>query len=488
MQLIERIDSWSQSHPERIAHISGETSLTYRQLTSQSNKLAHYLLTSHPNDNSPIAIMGHKQTEMLIGFLGCIKAGHPYVPLDVSLPTQRVDAIVRTAGATLLTVDDLKAILAKSDAPENFTPHKPAAVDPWYIIFTSGSTGTPKGVTITRGNLEDFIEWVLDEQKFKEADEIFLNQAPFSFDLSVMDLYSSLACGGTLFSVTKDEIAEPKKLYRALARSETTVWVSTPSFARMCLMDASFNETMMPHVRKFWFCGEILAPEVAATLLDRFPKAEVWNTYGPTEATVATTSIQITKDVIEKYRPLPVGKAKPGTQVVVHAKDGQPCPGGERGEIIIAGPNVSTGYVNHAELTSSAFFQLSGQRAYHTGDWGHMQDELIFFDGRMDFQIKLNGYRIEIGDIEANLHTLPNVQDAVVLLAMKNERADYLAAFVILKNRPEQTDFEIMREMKKQLGERLPDYMMPRKFIFLSEFPATPNGKVDRSKLAETLP
>jgi D-alanine--poly(phosphoribitol) ligase subunit 1 len=117
-----------------------------------------------------------------------------------------------------------------------------------------------------------------------------------------------------------------------------------------------------------------------------------------------------------------------------------------------------------------------------------MQDGLIFFDGRMDFQIKLNGYRIEIGDIESNLHTLPNVQDAVVLLAMKNERADYLAAFVILKQRPEQTDFELMREMKRQLAERLPDYMLPRKFIFLSEFPITPNGKVDRQKLAETLP
>src|SRR6185369_14627303 len=133
-----------------------------------------------------------------------------------------------------------------------------------------------------------------------------------------------------------------------------------------------------------------------------------------------------------------------------------------------------------AELSSRVFFETEGQRAYHTGDLGHMQGDLVFFDGRIDFQIKLNGYRIEIGDIESNLHTLPNVQDAVVLLAMKNERADYLAAFVILKNRPEQTDFEIMREMKHLLGERLPDYMMPRKFVFLTEFPTTPNGKVDR--------
>ncbi|MFN8411483.1 MAG: D-alanine--poly(phosphoribitol) ligase subunit DltA [Anaerolineales bacterium] len=487
MQLIERIDSWSQTHPERIAHHSGETTLTYQQLTSQSNTLAQYLLNQFPNDTSPIAILGHKQVEMLVGFLGCIKAGHPYVPLDSSLPTQRIEGIVRTAGATLLTVEQLQTILASNTEPDNFKPHHPELDAAWYIIFTSGSTGNPKGVTITRGNLENFIEWILEEQKFKETNEVFLNQAPFSFDLSVMDLYSSLATGGTLFSITKEELAEPKKLYKALGKSNVTTWVSTPSFARLCLMDPSFNEAMLPQVHKFWFCGETLAPEVSASLLERFPKAEVWNTYGPTEATVATTSVQITKEVLAKYSPLPVGKAKPGTLVEVHDKDGQPISSEERGEIIIAGPNVSVGYINQAELTSKAFFTFKGQRAYHTGDLGHVQNELVFFDGRMDFQIKLNGYRIEIGDIESHLHALSNVQDGVVLLAMKNERPDYLAAFVILKHRPEQTDFEIMRDMKKQLGERLPDYMMPRKFIFLSEFPTTPNGKVDRRKLAETL-
>lgn len=487
MHLLETIDSWSQSHPERIAHISGEVTLTYQQLTSQSNKLAHSLLNQLPNDHSPIAILGHKQAEMLVGFLGCVKAGHPYIPLDSSLPTQRIEAIVRTANATALTVEQLQKIITAGEEPINFESYHPAPDDSWYIIFTSGSTGNPKGVTITCGNLENFVEWILEEQKFKEASEVFLNQAPFSFDLSVMDLYSSLATGGTLFSITKDEITEPKKLYKTLGRSRVTTWVSTPSFARLCLMDPSFNEAMLPQVHKFWFCGETLAPEVSASLLERFPRAEVWNTYGPTEATVATTSVQITKEVIANYSPLPVGKAKPGTLVEVHDKDGQSTLSGERGEIIIAGPNVSVGYINQAELTSKAFFTFKGQRAYHTGDLGHIQDDFIFFDGRMDFQIKLNGYRIEIGDIEAHLHALPNVQDGVVLLALKNERPDYLAAFVILKNKPEQTDFEIMRDMKKQLGERLPDYMMPRKFIFLSEFPTTPNGKVDRRKLAETL-
>ncbi len=487
MELIEQIDKWGQLYPERAAHISGETVLTYGQLTRASNKLARHLLQMMPNDDSPVALLGHKQVEMLVGFIGCIKSGHPYIPLDSSLPAQRIEAIVETAKATLLTAEQIKEITDEGGDETGVQYRLPGPHDAWYVIFTSGSTGNPKGVTITRESLENFMEWILDEQKFREAQEIFLNQAPFSFDLSVMDVYSSLATAGTLFSVTKDEIIEPKKLYKALARSGISIWVSTPSFARMCLMDPGFSEAMLPHIRKFWFCGETLAPEVVAGLLKRFPKAEVWNTYGPTEATVATTSIQITEEVLAKYQPLPVGRAKPGTQVVVHDKAGQPVTGGERGEIVIAGPNVSVGYINQAALNSNAFFELNGQRAYHTGDWGHTRDELIFFDGRMDLQIKLNGYRIEIGDIEANLHALPNVQDAVVLLAMKNERADHLAAFIILKNRPQTSEYETMRELKRQLAERLPDYMMPRKFVFLPEFPTTPNGKVNRQKLAETI-
>ena len=487
MELIEQIDRWSEIYPERAAHVSGAHSITYRELTSRSNKLAAYLSSTLPSDGSPVVILGHKEIEMLVGFLGCIKSGHPYIPLDTSLPSQRVEVVIETARSSLtLTPEQIREIIS-NDSENKFTIHKPALNDPWYIIFTSGSTGNPKGVTITRGCLENFVEWVTAEQGFKEGNEIFLNQAPFSFDLSVMDLYASLASGGTLFSINKDEIAEQKVLYKTLAKSDVSFWVSTPSFARMCLMEHSFNQEMLPNVHTFWFCGETLAPDVAANLLKRFPNAKVWNTYGPTEATVATTSIQITEEVIAKYSPLPVGRPKPGTQVVVHDEKSNPVAGGERGEIIIAGPNVSVGYIHRPDLTSRAFFELNNQRAYHTGDWGRYQDGLLFFEGRMDFQIKLHGYRIEIGDIESNLHALTNVQDAVVIPAMKNERADYLVAFMILKSKSEKSDFEVMREMKRQLSERVPDYMVPRKFVFLAEFPTTTNGKVDRKKLAETI-
>ena len=243
---------------------------------------------------------------------------------------------------------------------------------------------------------------------------------------------------------------------------------------------------MIPTARKFWFCGETLAPEIASGLLNRFPKAEVWNTYGPTEATVATTSIRIDQDILSLHNPLPVGRAKPDSEVQILV-DGNPAPVGERGEIVIAGKNVSIGYIHRPDLTSRAFYEINGMRAYRTGDAGHYQDGLLFFDGRMDFQIKLHGYRIEIGDVEANLQALTIVQDAMVIPAMKNGQADHLAAFVILKTRPNGSDFEITRGLKRELSERLPDYMIPRKFVFLEGFPMTTNGKADRRKLAEML-
>lgn len=487
MDLIDRINQWGRLAPQRAAHISAGRSLTYQQLLEGSDILASHLARNLPDDNSPVAILGHKEAEMLVGFLGCVKARHPYIPLDSSLPSQRIEIIMKTAKASLLlTPQEISEIIVKEN-PAPLEIHKPGLNDAWYVIFTSGSTGDPKGVVITRQCLESFVDWILGEQKFKDKSEVYLNQAPFSFDLSVMDLYSSLATGGTLFSITKDEIAELKVLYKTLANSNISVWVSTPSFARMCLMDPSFSGAMLPQVGKFWFCGETLAPEVAANLIKRFPKAEVWNTYGPTEATVATTSIRITEEVISKYAALPVGRAKPDALVEVHDRNGEAVPAGERGEIIIAGPNVSVGYIHRPDLTSRSFFEVGGMRAYHTGDSGHYQDSLLFFDGRMDFQIKLHGYRIEIGDIEANLHALTNVQDAVVIPALKDGQTDHLVAFIIFKEDPAESDFETMKQMKKELSERLPEYMVPRRFIFLPEFPITTNGKADRRKLAEKI-
>jgi D-alanine--poly(phosphoribitol) ligase subunit 1 len=266
-----------------------------------------------PDDQSPVLVKGHKDPEMLIGFLGAVKSGHPYIPIDSSIPPGREEAIRVTSKATLtLTPGTINRL---AHAPRIFKKElplrSPSPDDPWYIIFTSGSTGEPKGVVITRECLEDFVTWMMEEQCFNQNSEVFLNQAPYSFDLSVMDLYLSLATGGSLYNLTREEIAEPRDLFQSLGRSNATIWVSTPSFAKLCLMEGSFSRSLLPGVRKFLFCGETLPVEVAAGLLQRFPDSEVWNTYGPTEATCATTSLKITRSILSRYHPLPVGYPKP---------------------------------------------------------------------------------------------------------------------------------------------------------------------------------
>jgi D-alanine--poly(phosphoribitol) ligase subunit 1 len=407
------------------------------------------------------------------------------VPIDIALPRTRIDQILASSNAALtLTPDQIRQF----STGELGAPTKPVEKnDPFYILFTSGSTGEPKGVIITLACLEHFISWMLAEQEFSKRAEVFLNQAPFSFDLSVMDLYCSLATGSTLFSISRDLIENPKKLYSALASSDVTTWVSTPSFAQMCLVEDNFAEAMLPRVRRFLFCGETLAPQTAAQLLARFPQAQVWNTYGPTEATVATTSIQIDSAILEKYSPLPVGRMMPGTKIFIVDQNRTELSANKRGEIIITGPNVSPGYAGRPDLTARAFFEYRGQRAYKTGDLGRFRDSLLFFEGRIDEQIKLSGYRIELGDVEANLRALPTVRDAVVVPVKKSGAAQSLTAFVTLLARNETSDFKLAHNLRSQLGERLPAYMLPRKFIFLETFPMTGNGKVDRAALTRSL-
>ena len=485
MNLIQRIDHWASAAPDAIAHVSGERILTYGELRRCSDRLASHLTEQFGDDHRPIAVLGHREPEMLIAFLGAVKSGRPYVPIDTALPQTRTEQIVAGSNApVVLTPDQIQEFSSREPCGSAMPVGKN---DPFYILFTSGSTGEPKGVIITLACLEHFISWMLAEHDFGGNAEVFLNQAPFSFDLSVMDLYCSLVTGSTLFSISRDLIENPKILYRALATSGVTTWVSTPSFAQMCLVEDKFAESMLPRVRRFLFCGETLAPQTAAQLLTRFPRAQVYNMYGPTEATVATTSIQIDDAIMEKYSPLPVGRVMPGTKIFIVDENGVELPANERGQVIIAGPNVSPGYVGRPDLTARVFFDYRGSRAYKTGDLGRFRDGILFFDGRIDEQIKLSGYRIELGDVEANLRTLPGVRDAVVIPVIKSGAAQSLTAFVTLATRNETSDFKLTHDLRSQLGKRLPAYMLPRKFIFLDAFPMTANGKVDRSTLAKSL-
>jgi D-alanine--poly(phosphoribitol) ligase subunit 1 len=244
---------------------------------------------------------------------------------------------------------------------------------------------------------------------------------------------------------------------------------------------------MMPAMKRFFFCGETMAPETASQMLERFPDSEILNTYGPTEATVAVTSVPVTRELIAQWNPLPIGRVMPGTRIIIRGENGAPVPPGERGEIVIAGPNVSPGYLHRPDLTEKAFAAFEDTRSYRTGDWGRDRDGLVFCEGRMDNQIKLHGHRIELGDMESNLRALDEVADAVMLPVKKRDIIDSVAAFIVLSGPKKGSDFEQAAALKTKLAERVPPYMIPRKFIFLDSFPMNTNGKADRKQLAEKL-
>ena len=524
--LSEKIHDWALKCPERVAHRHVNDQLTYAALEFGSNSAALWLyelsLAQGITRQTPVVVYGHKENEMLVLFIGCIKAGHPYIPVDSSVPAERLRQIIKASGArvvlsprlipegiagTGVIIEEMMSLggqdrilnVDRLEVPPSNWQVKLDEV--YYIIYTSGSTGVPKGVQLTLRALESFLNWV-NLEYLPNENEVFLNQAPFSFDLSVMDLYMSLSTGGTLWSVDKDQIANPKELFASLGASEISYWVSTPSFAEVCLMDPSFKATLLPQLKRFLFCGEILTHDCATKLTQRFPRAKVENLYGPTEATVAVTTLTITPDILSTFNPLPVGRVKPDAMVLIMDADQltaeiafgkgtlphrpEVLAEGKTGELIIAGPNVSVGYLNNPEQTAKAFFNWQERgviwKAYRTGDAGLFKAGLLFYQGRLDFQIKLHGYRIELGEIEQNLRRIPRVENAVVLPIERRGKIEYLQAFITV-GKPVGDEFKAVIDLKEDLREHLPEYMIPRRFKFLEKMPMTSNGKVDRRAL-----
>lgn len=504
MNIISIINSHAAKYPDRPAHIYRDSTISYSDLLLESNRLANYLIDRFGSDKTPIIVFGHKQNEMLVCFLACVKAGHAYIPVDSSLPASRVEDIIAGAGTKLIFcmeplpswTDDCEVVeyslvieiinTYNSNPPD--ISYRVTEQDVYYIIYTSGSTGIPKGVQITLSNLHSFIKWAVPLAGIAGIiDPVILNATPFSFDLSVMDMYISLACGGTLFSIDKKMIANTKELFANLQKSGISVCVCTPSFADMCLADSRFNEELLPQLTCFLFCGETLTNRTAAELLARFPSVRVVNLYGPTEATVSVTAVEIDRQVCSLSSPLPVGKCKGDCEILIMNEDGVLLPDQKQGEIVIAGDSVSIGYYNNPENTAKAFFTYKGKRAYATGDEGYLKDGMLYYCGRLDLQIKLNGYRIEIKDVENNIRKVSGVSNVLVIPSYTDEKLTHLNAFVILDDKEADTSLTGVISFKRKLKRLLPDYMIPKKIIFKEQFPMNNNGKTDRKALANEV-
>lgn len=514
--LTDWISKWAAVRGDSPAVISEDAAgcpemLSWRQLDIASARLAIELCRRTADSRSPLVVYGHKSPWMIAAFCACVRSGHAYCPVDQSVPPVRAADIIRSIGQPLVLVPDrsgytgcppgsefevltLEEICARCDADRPLTAderREAAALEPvrpdeiHYIIFTSGSSGQPKGVQVTAANLLHFVDWAKTMLP-AHSPLTFLNQAPFSFDLSVMDLYLSLSTGGTLYCINRRQIADPKLLYPAIYRGLPDVWVSTPSFAEMAMADPDFDEQRLPNLKTFLFCGETLANQTYDKLQARFPDAAIYNTYGPTETTVAVTGMRITPAISAEYRPLPVGRAKPGTEICVRTADGLTTTEHVRGELTILGDTVSAGYFNRPDLTEAAFFRASVSNrtlpAYKTGDEGYLSGGLIFYCGRIDSQIKLHGYRIELGDIESNLLALSDVQRAAVLPVVRRGRISGLKAYIQCVKPPDDPA-QCAQTLKTALADRLPAYMLPGRWVFLNQMPITQNGKIDRRAL-----
>lgn len=506
MEIIKGIKKYAST--DRIALKCDGEELSYKDLDRFSESIGAYLKEIH-NDNTPIVIYGNKDNLIMACMIGALKSGRAYVPLDISFPLDRVSNVTEEVKPKILFNfsdynkdvfgEDVK-VINKDELEKIILDNKDEVIkeDSWvkedenaYILFTSGSTGKPKGVQISSNNLDNFVEWISDYLNIDGSEKVIMNQAAYSFDLSVTTIYPGLTHGATLFSLSKKTLADYKELFRQFASSDMAIWVSTPSFAGVCITEDTFNEKMLPKLESMIFIGEVLPKNLAKELMERFPKTRIINGYGPTEATVAISANDVTYEMIEDSKSLPVGVVMDTTKIRIIDENGKDVADGEKGEIAIIGKSVSKGYFKNEQKTNEVFYydEFNGEkhRAYKTGDMAYLVGDKIYYCGRKDFQIKLNGFRIEIEDIENNLRKVENVKNAVVLPVYKDEKIAYLQGIVQLEEKNELSNLKNGIRIKKDLEKFIPNYMVPRNIKIIEEFPTNINGKIDRKKLMEEL-
>lgn len=495
--IAQAIDKQAQAHLDKVFFDEMGTTHTYRDLLESSNSLAAWLDKEQSVPaGSPIVFYGDHQFEMVAGFIGGIKAGHAYIPVETNTALPRLQSIINTAKPRLvIAIDEFPtekldydgAVLDRFELQQIFDQQTPYQLDhevlgdqPFYILFTSGTTGSPKGVPISHTNICSFANWMLGDSFNIPAEQTFLGQTPFSFDVSHMYWLTSVLSGGTIKALPLPVVQNFGQMFKVLPSLNVNVFVGTPSFGEMLLLSRDFNAEKMPDLKYFVFCGEELTVGTVKQLFKRFPDAHIFNTYGPTEAAVAVTSCEITKDMVAHDKRLPIGVDKPGVTTSIWKDNKQVTEHDVHGEIIIAGDSVANGYLNNPKKTAQNFFMLNGVKAYRTGDAGFIsEDGMRHIIGRMDFQIKLHGFRVELDEVRASLERSQYIKQAVAVPKYnRNHQATHLIAYVIAQPNDFENEQELTKAIRDSLKDQIMDYMMPTQFVYVDSFPKSANGKI----------
>ena len=483
--------------PEAIALSGRRESLTYGRLRARAEEFAGRLIGAGVRPGDRVGVCLNRTTDMVAAVLAVHLAGGAYVPLDPAYPADRLEFMLEDCGATaLITHGELKDRLPVGDRRVLLTDARDSqlAASPFvrslatpdqvaYIIYTSGSTGRPKGVVVRHRAAINTIDWVNKTLRVGPSD-CLLFVTSLSFDLSVYDIFGVLGAGGSLYVTNEQELREPQKLADLLHSGRITMWDSAPAALQQVtpfLRPGDSNAAL----RLVMLSGDWIPVKLPDQIRGVFQNARVISLGGATEAAIWSNWYPI-EQVDPTWSTIPYGK--PIRNAVYHVLDEslEPLPVGMAGELHIGGLCLADGYLNRPELTAERFIAdpfRPGERLYKTGDLARYgADGNIEFLGRIDHQVKVRGFRVELGEIEAGLCQHPDVREAVVKPFRDEGGVVTLTAFVVGEGRVDAA------ELSALLRERMPEYMVPAQIVFLDSMPVTPNGKLDRAALKQPAP
>ncbi|WP_203854785.1 non-ribosomal peptide synthetase, partial [Dactylosporangium siamense] len=455
----ELVAARALTDPDAVAVRSGAVQLTYGRLVERVGALAGRLAAAGVGPGSVVGLRLERGPDLVVAALAVWRAGGAYLPLDPDLPAERLSFIVADSGASPV-LDRLDSLDGLDDPGSAVLPGVPAD-QAAYVMYTSGSTGRPKGVTVTHGNLASLLAAMARRPGLTDRD-VLLAVTTFGFDIAGLELFGPLVCGGQVVIADRDEVRSPRALARLIDASGATVMQATPATWQMLLDDGWAGSARL----RAWCGGEALPAALAAALTGRV--AALWNMYGPTETTVWSACDPVTPD-----GPVTLGTPIAGTRWYVVDRWGNQVPVGVAGELVIAGAGVARGYLGRPDLAAERFvadpIAGDGTRWYRTGDLVRLRsDGRPEFLGRADHQVKVRGFRVELGEVEAALRELPGVAGAVVVADERQRLVAYVVGAAV--------DAVALRS-------RLPEYMVPSVFVSLPALPLSANGKVDRAAL-----
>ncbi len=479
--------------PNKIVFADEHNEISYKDFVQEAKTMAAGL-AKIVKPCSPVAVLGNKSVETLVAFFASIYAGCFYVPLNPAHPNDRKQRILNKLNNPYLIVtsgeiapdfvEKSKILTSQNLRGGDFLDFESCLAgqidtDPLYVIFTSGSTGEPKGIAVSHRSVIDFIEEFTDQFDMDE-NEVFASQAPFDFDVSVKDIYSTIKCGATMQIVPKAKFSFPTMLIDYLCERKVTTLVWAVS--ALCIISGfrSFSYKIPTTIKKVLFSGEAMPIKQLNYWKKYLPDVKYVNLYGPTEITCNCTFYEIPQGPFEG-EALPIGRAFTNERIVLLKEDGTTTKTpNEQGEICVVGSALSLGYYNSPVETANAFVKNPEQTAYEekmykTGDLGfYDEDGLLQFCGRKDYQIKYMGHRIELGEIETATLTLKGVSRAVCIFEEKKQKI-----FMFCQSEIEPA------EINTYLRTKLPAFMIPHHIVVVKAMPLTENGKVNRKKLME---